>query len=52
MKNSNDEIGSAELMQPPVAVRLGASDFQFRVLEKLGRLEATIDMIFLQGSKP
>ncbi len=52
MKNSNDEIGSAELMQPPVVVRLGASDFQLRVLEKLGRLEAAIDMIFLQGSKP
>jgi hypothetical protein len=44
MKHSNDEIGFGEA-QPPVVVRLGIGDFQQKVLEKLGRLEAMVDMI-------
>jgi hypothetical protein len=43
MKNSNDEIGSE------VVVRLDAGDFQRKVLEKLGRLEAKVDMIVGNG---
>jgi hypothetical protein len=43
MKNSNDEIGSE------VVVRLDTGDFQRKVLEKLGRLEAKVDMIVGNG---
>jgi len=49
MKNSNDEIGSEERLQPPVVVRLDTGDFQRKVLEKLGRLEAKVDMIVGNG---
>ena len=48
MKHPNDEIGSGGA-QPPVVVRLGAGDFQQKVLEKLGRLEAKVDMIVGNG---
>jgi hypothetical protein len=48
MKHSNDEIGSGGA-QPPVVVRLGTGDFQHKVLEKLGRLEAKVDMIVGNG---
>ena len=47
MKHPNDETGSGERAQP--LVRLGASDFQLKVLEKLGRLEAKMDMIAGNG---
>ena len=36
-------------MQPPVVVRLDTGDFQRKVLEKLGRLEAKVDMIVGNG---
>jgi hypothetical protein len=48
MKNSNDEISSGRA-QPPVVVRLGTSEFQHKVLDKLGRLEAKVDMIVGNG---
>jgi hypothetical protein len=48
MKHQNDVIGSEET-QPPVLVRLGTGDFQQKVLEKLGRLEAKVDMIVGNG---
>ncbi len=43
-----DEVG-APGAQPPVVVRLGANEFQQKVLEKLGRLEAKVDMIVGNG---
>ncbi len=48
MKNSNDETGATGKLLP-VVVRLGAGDFQQKVLEKLGRLEAKVDMIVGNG---
>jgi hypothetical protein len=33
----------------PAVVRLGASEFQLKVLEKLGRLEVKMDMIVGNG---
>jgi hypothetical protein len=45
MKHASDGIGSIEGLQVPVVVRMGAGDFQQKVLEKLGRLEAMVDMI-------
>ncbi|MGO9403215.1 MAG: hypothetical protein ACLPVW_07070 [Terriglobales bacterium] len=42
MKTANEEIGSGKR-------RLGASDFQHEVLEKLGRLETKVDMIVGNG---
>ena len=44
MKTLNDEIGLGE-SQLPVVLRLGAGDFQEKVLEKLARLETMMDMI-------
>jgi len=49
MKHSNDEIGSVERLSPPVVVHLSSSDFQLKVLEKLGCLEAKVDMIVGNG---
>jgi hypothetical protein len=46
MKNINNEIAAAG---PPVVVRLNTSDFQQKVLEKLGRLEAKVDAIVGNG---
>jgi len=48
MKYSNDGIGLGE-PQPPVVVHLSANDFQQSVLDKLGRLEAKVDMIVGNG---
>ena len=48
MKPSNDGLGSVG-SQLPVVVRLGTGDFQDKVLEKLGRLEAKVDMIVGNG---
>lgn len=42
MRHPNDEIGSAECC-------VAGSDFQREVLEKLGRLEAKVDMIVGNG---
>ena len=42
MRHPNDEIGAAECC-------LASSDFQREVLEKLGRLEAKVDMIVGNG---
>jgi hypothetical protein len=48
MKKTVDE--TAPIVVPaPVMVAVGASDFQLRVLEKLGRLEAKMDMIVGNG---
>jgi hypothetical protein len=35
--------------RPPLVVRLGANEFQQRVLDKLGRLETKVDMIVGNG---
>lgn len=35
--------------QPPVVVRLGVGEFQQKVLENLGRLEAKVNMIVGNG---
>jgi hypothetical protein len=45
---SMDEIGVGEA-HGPVVVRLGVNEFQRQVLEKLGRLEAMMDMIVGNG---
>jgi hypothetical protein len=47
MKNSTEESGAT--MSSPVVVAVGATEFQLRVLEKLGRLEAKVDMIVGNG---
>ncbi len=48
MTHTNDEI-DARGSHPAVLVRLGTGDFQQKVLEKLGRLEAKVDMIVGNG---
>ena len=48
MKYPNDEALLTGA-RPPVVVRLGASDFQQKVLEKLARLETMMDMIVGNG---
>lgn len=45
---ATDEFG-ARSIQSPVVVRLGADEFQQRVLENLGRLEAKVNMIVGNG---
>ena len=40
---------STHASQPPVVVRLGDSQFQQKVLENLGRLEAKVDTIVGNG---
>jgi hypothetical protein len=52
MKSSTGELSSADRMAAPVVVAVGAAEFQFTVLEKLGRTEARMDMIFIRESKP
>jgi hypothetical protein len=47
MKNSDEESGPAA--SSSVVVAMGATEFQLRVLEKLGRLEAKVDMIVGNG---
>jgi hypothetical protein len=49
MNNSNDEAGSVERLAAPVVVAVNATDFQLKVLEKLGRLEAKMDMLTGNG---
>jgi hypothetical protein len=46
MRNLNEEIGSTEA---PAIAPWGASAFQLKVLEKLGRLEVKMDMIVGNG---
>jgi hypothetical protein len=48
MKTGNEGTGLEEA-HGPVVVRLGVSEFQREVLEKLGRLEAKMDMIAGNG---
>ena len=45
MKQANDKVGAA----PPVVVRMDVNDFQQKVLEKLGQLEAKMDMVVGNG---
>ena len=45
---THDEISGGG-SQPPVVVRLGAGEFQQKVLENLGRLEAKVNMIVGNG---
>jgi hypothetical protein len=47
MKNAK-EIGSV-VLPPPIVGAAGATEFQLTVLEKLGRLEAKMDMIAGNG---
>jgi hypothetical protein len=49
MKNANDPHSSFERLTPLVAAHLSTDEFQLKVLEKLGRLEAKIDMIVGNG---
>jgi hypothetical protein len=49
MKGSNDGVNSAERLLPPVMPPVNATEFQLKVLEKLGRLEAKMDMIAGNG---
>ncbi|MGD0212007.1 MAG: hypothetical protein ABSB87_02170 [Terriglobales bacterium] len=48
MRNVGDEIGLGGA-QLPVVCQLGVSDFQQKVLEKLGQLEAKMDMVVGNG---
>jgi hypothetical protein len=48
MKNTHDD-DFVERMMPPVVVATNAIDFQLKVLEKLVRLEAKMDMIAGNG---
>ena len=45
MVTENEAVGG----HPPIVVRLSAGDFQSKVLEKLGRLEAKVDTIVGNG---
>jgi len=47
MRNQTEDAGSASGQSPLVV--WGATDFQLRVLEKLGALEAKVDMIVGNG---
>jgi hypothetical protein len=47
MRQPNDESASTERSQ--ATIRLGPSEFQLKVLEKLGRLEVKMDMIVGNG---
>jgi hypothetical protein len=47
MRQPHDEIGSG--MAQSSAIPLGASDFQLKVLEKLGRLEVKMEMLVGNG---
>jgi hypothetical protein len=49
MTNTHEETVVPMTLAPPVVVTVGAIDFQLRVLEKLGRLEAKMDMIVGNG---
>ena len=42
-------MGYVEREQPPVVFRMSASEFQQAVLEKLGLLEAKVDMLVGNG---
>ncbi|MGB6384808.1 MAG: hypothetical protein WBD25_15860 [Terriglobales bacterium] len=48
MKNAKEEI-TPIVLTPPMVVAIGATEFQLNVLEKLGRLEAKMDMIVGNG---
>lgn len=48
MKRSDDEVGFGEELQPSAAFHMSA-DFQLTVLEKLGMMEAKVDMIVGNG---
>jgi hypothetical protein len=45
MKHIDDENGFGEREQSPVVFRMGMREFQKEVIEKLGRLEAKMDML-------
>src|SRR5580698_741922 len=49
MTNTHEETVLPIALAPPVVIAVGAIDFQLRVLEKLGRLEAKMDMIVGNG---
>jgi hypothetical protein len=49
MKHTDEEIGFGERAQAPVVFRMGTSEFQQEVLEKLGRMEAKMDMLVGNG---
>ena len=51
MKHIDDENGFADREQSPVAFRRSVREFQQEVIEKLGRLEAMMDML-VGGSQP
>jgi hypothetical protein len=49
MKTPDDEVGYVERMQPPMLFRMSTSEFQQEVLQKLGQLEAKMDMLVGNG---
>lgn len=51
MKHIDDENGFGEPGKSPVAFRMGVREFQQEVIEKLGRLEAMMEML-VGGSQP
>jgi hypothetical protein len=51
MKHIDDEGGMGEREQAPMVFRMGVREFQQEVIEKLGRLEAKMDML-VGGPQP
>lgn len=49
MKHTDEEISLGERTQAPVVFRMSTSEFQQEVLEKLGRMEAKMDMLVGNG---
>ncbi len=49
MKHTDEEVGFGERVQAPVVFRMSTSEFQQEVLEKLGRMEAKMDMLVGNG---
>ena len=48
MKSSDEEVGVREKMHSPLVFQM-SGDFQLAVLEKLGMVEAKVDMILGNG---
>ena len=51
MRHIDDETELGERAQAPMVFRMGVREFQQEVIEKLGRLEAKMDML-VGGTQP
>jgi hypothetical protein len=49
MSDAKEEMGPGQQLQTASSARQASSDFQDKVLEKLARLEAKVDVIFGNG---